>query len=94
MEDVKLLIFAYLIVINTVGFFISLADKSAARNGRWRVPERTLFLVSIIGGSVGTYISMRIFHHKTKHKRFMIGIPLIIAVQAAAAYFVIRRYFL
>jgi len=94
MEDVKLLIFAYLIVINAVGFFISLADKNAARNGRWRVPERTLFLVSIIGGSVGTYISMRIFHHKTKHKRFMIGIPLIIAVQAAAAYFVIRRYFL
>ena len=94
MEDIRLPILAYLIVINTVGFFISLADKNAARNGRWRVPERTLFLVSVIGGSVGTYISMRIFHHKTKHKRFMIGIPLIIAVQAAAVFFVTGRYFL
>ena len=92
MEDIKLLASAYLIIINLVGFFISLDDKNAARKGRWRIPERTLFLISLIGGSVGMYISMRIFHHKTKHKRFMTGIPLIIAAQAAAAYFFIRRY--
>lgn len=69
---------AYLIIISIIGFILPPVDKSKARKNKWRIRERTLFIVSALGGSVAMYISMRIFHHKTKHKRFMIGIPVII----------------
>ena len=60
---------------------MSAVDKSAAKRHKWRVPEKNLFAVSLLGGAVGTLISMLLFRHKTKHKRFMIGIPLIILAQ-------------
>lgn len=74
---------AYLLVISIVGFILPPIDKSRAKRGVWRIPEKTLFIVSLLGGAVAMYISMRIFRHKTLHKRFMIGIPLIIVLHIA-----------
>ena len=75
---------AYLIIINIIGFILPPVDKSKAKKNKWRIRERTLFIVSALGGSVAMYISMRIFHHKTK--RFMIGIPAIIVLQLGAVF--------
>ena len=77
---------AYLIIISMIGFILPPVDKSKARKNKWRIRERTLFIVSALGGSVAMYISMRIFHHKTKHKRFKIGIPVIIILQFGAVF--------
>ena len=73
----------YLIFINVISVIICVADKIKASMGSWRIPEKTLLILSLIGGSVGMYIAMRIVRHKTKHKKFMIGIPLIILLQCA-----------
>ncbi|MBQ8568996.1 MAG: DUF1294 domain-containing protein [Oscillospiraceae bacterium] len=76
-------IIIYFTVINVTGFVLTVSDKKKAKAGKWRVPEKTLFIVSILGASVSVYLAMRLFRHKTKHKRFMIGIPVIIALQLA-----------
>lgn len=73
----------YLGFINVIAAIICLADKLKAKTGGWRISEKTLFAVSLIGGSVGMYITMLVIRHKTKHKRFMIGIPIIIFIQTA-----------
>lgn len=90
-----ILIAAYLLVISIIGWVLPYKDKKRAGNGEWRIRERTLFLVALLGGSIAMYASMKKYRHKTKHKRFMIGIPCIIALQiilaAAAAYFYIIR---
>lgn len=76
----------YLLSINVVGFVMAAFDKAQARKQKRRVPEKMLFAVALFGGSAGMYLSMRLFHHKTKHKRFMIGLPAILLAQAAALY--------
>ena len=68
----------YLIVMNLIGLAVMAMDKSKARHHVWRIPEKTLFLVSILGGSVGTWAGMYLFHHKTKHWYFVAGMPLIL----------------
>ena len=60
-------------------------DKSKARRGAWRVPEKTLFLLPLLGGSVGALLGMLVFRHKTKHWYFVWGIPLILLAQIALA---------
>ena len=70
----------YLIVMNLVGLAVMAMDKSKARHHAWRIPEKTLFLVSILGGSVGTWAGMYLFHHKTKHWYFVVGMPLMPAI--------------
>lgn len=75
----------YLLLINAVGFFIMLADKQKARKNLWRIPESTLLTVALIGGSIGSYAGMRVFHHKTRKPKFSIGIPAIFLLQTAAA---------
>ena len=72
----------YLLVINLAGFLSMGLDKSKARRNKWRIPEATLFLFAIFGGSIGSLLGMRIFHHKTQKPRFYIGMPVILAVQA------------
>ena len=74
----------YLIVMNLIGLAVMAMDKSKARHHAWRIPEKILFLVSILGGSVGTWAGMYLFHHKTKHWYFVVGMPLILAAQLAA----------
>jgi uncharacterized membrane protein YsdA (DUF1294 family) len=74
----------YIVVINLAGFAAFGLDKSYAKAGKWRIPESTLLLLAIAGGSVGAYFGMKRFHHKTKHAQFWYGIPAIMVVQAAA----------
>ncbi len=75
----------YLFIINFMGVAAVLLDKYQARRHKWRVPEKTLFLLAALGGTPGVYLTMRAIRHKTLHKRFMIGLPLIFALHLAAA---------
>ena len=75
------IITVYLLLINVTSFIFCAYDKSAAKRGGWRIPEKTLFLLSFLGGSPVMFLSMRLLRHKTKHKRFMFGIPLIMVLQ-------------
>ena len=74
----------YLLVINAAAFAVYGADKRRTKQGRWRVPEKTLFLLAIVGGSVGALLGMWTFHHKTRHWYFRWGIPAIFLLQLAA----------
>lgn len=83
----------YLLFINIVSVIICLTDKLKARTGDWRVPEKTLFALSVAGGSVGMYVTMCLIRHKTKHKRFMIGLPAIMLLQVLSifAFFILNE---
>lgn len=80
MEPV-VLILGYLLIINIVSFVVMFADKQKAKKKAWRVPEATLFLLAIIGGSIGSIAGMYTFRHKTKHLSFVIGMPAILIIQ-------------
>ena len=71
----------YLIFINMIAFIIFGIDKWKAVHDRWRISEKSLFILAMIGGSIGAILGMRFFHHKTKHKSFTIGIPVILILQ-------------
>ena len=87
----KTLLCLYLLIINALGLLIMLADKEKAKKHLWRIPESTLLTVAALGGSIGCYAGMRLFHHKTRKPKFYIGIPVIFAVQLLiAAYFLHR----
>ena len=81
------LIVLYLLIVNAVGFILMLVDKYKARKNLWRIPEATLMLVAAIGGSVGCLMGMYTVRHKTKHLKFVLGIPAILAAQCLIAYF-------
>lgn len=70
-------IIIYFIVINIIGFLIMYIDKQKAKKGKWRIPEKTLFIVTALGGGIGTVAGMYTFRHKTKKIAFVIGFPLI-----------------
>ena len=74
-------ILIYLGIINLIGFFAMFLDKQKAKRGKWRIPEKTLFLLAIIGGSLGTILGMHVFRHKTKHWYFKFGMPMILIIQ-------------
>lgn len=76
--------FLYVIIMNIIGVMMMGIDKSRAKRHAWRIPERTLFLISLLGGSVGSLAGMYLFRHKTKHMKFVIGMPLILLIQIAA----------
>ena len=80
--------FCYLIFINLIAFFLMGLDKSKARRGKWRIPEKTLFLSAILGGSVGSILGMQLFRHKTRHTSFVVGMPCILFLQLLAGYFI------
>ena len=71
----------YLLLINAAGFGVMLYDKYLAKNNLWRIPEKTLLGIAAFGGSVGCWLGMYIARHKTKHLKFTIGVPVILAVQ-------------
>ena len=77
----------YLIIVNAAAFLLMLADKQNAKRGAWRIPEKTLIGAAAIGGSIGALCGMYLFRHKTKHLKFALGIPLILAVQGIAVIF-------
>ncbi len=80
----------YVLVINLVGFGVTAHDKKAARTRKWRVPERTLFLLAAIGGGPGIFTAMLSFRHKTKHPAFMAGIPALFVMDMVILYFVLK----
>ena len=81
----------WLAVINLLTFIVYGADKRRARKGKWRVPEKTLFLLPLLGGSIGALLGMRVFHHKTKHWYFVWGIPAILLAQIALAVWIYMK---
>ena len=78
-------IIAYLLIINAVGFLLMLADKHKARKKKWRIPEATLMGTAALGGSIGVLTGMYAVRHKTKHIKFILGVPLILAAQVMLA---------
>ena len=75
----------YLLVINLVLFAMMGIDKYKARKGLWRIPEKTLFVTAILGGSIGGILGMKLFRHKTLHNSFRFGFPAILILQLALA---------
>jgi len=90
LENLNILpyISAYLILISLLAVFLTIRDKRAAKRQKWRVKERTLLLVAALGGSVAMLLTMWAIRHKTKHAKFMIGIPVILVLQVALVLFV------
>ena len=82
-QDLLRYLFCYFVAINLVTFLVYGIDKLRAKRGAWRIPEKTLFLLPVLGGSVGAIAGMRVFHHKTKHWYFKYGLPHILLLQLA-----------
>ena len=74
-----------LLAINAVVFLVYGIDKLKAKKGKWRISESTLLLLAVIGGSIGAWLGMKAWHHKTMHKKFRYGLPLIILLQFSVA---------
>lgn len=85
-------VIAYVLVVSLISVIITVFDKKIAGTGKRRIPEATLLLWSALGGSVAMYLTMHAIRHKTQHKKFMIGIPLIMILQAVAIYFVCTMF--
>ena len=85
MEELSLInnILVYLVIINVVAFFMYGIDKWKAKRSQWRIPEKTLLGVAIVGGSIGAWFGMKTWHHKTLHPQFRYGIPIILIIQIA-----------
>ena len=81
----------YLLLINAAAFVLMLVDKHRARKNRWRIPERTLILSALFGGSIGALLGMYTFRHKTKHLKFTLGIPAILIAQIALAIWIFQK---
>ena len=81
----------YLFAINITSFFLYGIDKYKAKKGKWRISEATLLMIAVIGGSIGAWVGMRIWHHKTMHKKFKYGIPVIIIFQVALAVYLLTN---
>lgn len=81
----------YLAAINVVTFIVYGIDKLKAKKGKWRIPEASLLLLAIIGGSIGAWCGVKVWHHKTMHKKFKYGIPLIVAIQIGLCSYLIAK---
>lgn len=88
-----IILFGYLAIMNIIGFAIMGIDKKKAEKKKWRIRESTLFLVSFIGGSIGTWLGMYAFRHKTKHIYFVIGMPLILILHIGVMVFLLTQGF-
>lgn len=77
------IVIGYILVMNILGILVMAVDKRRAVKKKWRIPEKQLLLVSLLGGSIGTLTGMYLFRHKTKHWYFVVGMPLILIIQVA-----------
>ena len=82
-------ILIYFLIMNIIGFLAMWIDKKKAEKSRWRIPEKTLITLTLLGGSIGTNIGMKVFRHKTKKPRFYIGFPVILVTQIALIIYLI-----
>ena len=93
MKELSLLhiVLIYLAVINVVTFFMYGVDKWKARKSKWRIRETALLGLAVLGGSIGAWLGMKVWHHKTQHKKFKYGVPAIIIVQLALIAYILYR---
>ena len=84
-------LFAYLLILNVAAFLAMGADKKRAIQQKRRIPEKTLFLLALLGGSLGAYMGMQSFRHKTKHLKFTIGLPAILVAHLALGAWLLFR---
>lgn len=82
-------IILFFLIINFIAFIMFGIDKRKAKKNKWRIPEATLMAISLLGGSVGGLLGMKVFRHKTKHPKFYIGIPAILIIQIGLTIFII-----
>ena len=85
-------ILIYLVMINIIGFFMMWSDKRKAKKGKWRIPEQTLFVVTALGGGIGTIAGMYTFRHKTKKLKFTIGLPVLVILEIIAIIYIKFAY--
>ena len=81
----------YLVAVNVVTFLVYGIDKFKAKRGKWRISEFTLLILAIIGGSIGVWLGMKVWHHKTMHKKFKYGLPLILMAQIALVCYLLKQ---
>ena len=86
------MLFPYLFLINAAGLLLMLEDKRRARKNLWRIPERTLLGIAVLGGSIGCLLGMYTIRHKTLHLKFSAGIPLILVIQLTLAVIVLLAH--
>ena len=86
------IILYYLLAVNSTTFLLYGIDKYKAKKSKWRISEVTLLTMAAIGGSIGDWICMRLWHHKTMHKKFKYGIPVIIILQVALAVYLLTNF--
>ena len=85
-------IICYLLAVNIATFLLYGIDKYKAKKNKWRISEATLLTMAAIGGSIGAWAGMRLWHHKTMHKKFKYGIPIIIILQVALAVYLLTNF--
>ena len=86
---IKIILLEYLLLINIITYFIYAADKTKARQNKWRIPERTLILLALLGGSPAALLAMKHYHHKTRHLKFKLGIPIILIIHIIITFFLL-----
>ncbi|MCR5262744.1 MAG: DUF1294 domain-containing protein [Clostridiales bacterium] len=91
MVNLLYVLYAWLIAANAAAFVMYGIDKAKAKRGAWRISEAALLLIAAVGGSIGAIAGMVIFRHKTKHLKFLIGLPLILIIQLAVWYLIASR---
>lgn len=84
-DGIKWVLPVWLAAVNLAAFFAMGADKRKARRGKWRIPEKTFFILALLLGSIGCWLGMYVFRHKTRHWYFVVGMPAILAAQIAGA---------
>lgn len=89
--NINHMVIYYLLVINAVAFIVYGIDKLKARKGRWRISEATLLLLALVGGSIGAWLGMKVWHHKTMHLKFKYGLPAILLLQLALSVYLCTR---
>lgn len=85
------LISIYLLAVNIITFIVYGIDKLKAKHAKWRIPEATLLMLAAIGGSIGAWLGMKAWHHKTLHKKFRYGVPAILVVQIVLAIYILTK---
>lgn len=90
-EIIFYLVAFYILAININTIIVTISDKYRAVKGKWRIKESTLFLLAVLGGALFEYLTMLIIRHKTKHKKFMIGLPIIFIIQILIIYIIIFK---
>lgn len=88
MSTIEKIIISYVIIINVITLMMYGIDKWKAKHSKWRIPEATLLIMAAVGGSIGAWTGIKLFHHKTLHKKFKYGVPAIFLIQLGIVVFV------